>query len=68
MATLRIVSPVAFRWNGKQAVKLVTLVTETLDNPQQAKNLMLDFRGENCAPPGETATVFHGIYTEKLYF
>lgn len=69
MATLRIVSPVAFRWNGKQTVKMVTLVRETLDNPEQAKNLMLDFRGENCAT-GVDGTPLNvtGIYTDTRYF
>ena len=71
MATLKIVTPVSFRWEGKSRVRMVTLVTEQVSNPEQAKNLMLDFRGENrCQPmPGpESATVFQGIYTDVQYF
>lgn len=49
---------------------MVTLVTEQVRTPEQAKNLMRDFRGENCCqnPGPESATVFQGIYTDVQYF
>lgn len=70
MATLKIVTPVCFRWEGKSRTRMVTLVTEQVRTSEQAKNLMRDFRGENCCqnPGPESATVFQGIYTDVQYF
>ena len=69
MATLKIVTPVSFRWEGKSRTRMVTLVTEQVSTPEGAKNLVLDFRGENAPEPcGDVPVTVQGIYTDVQYF
>ena len=69
MATLKIVTPVSFRWEGKSRTRMVTLVTEQVSNPEQAQNLMRDFRGENASGAFDSVPLtVQGIYTDVQYF